>query len=135
VAAVAVGRTAAAPGAGLRVLLGAGRDDSAIVADDEDYWQVDDEARLAYAVGVAVDPTTSNAVNLLGPVLASYAEQHEQFQRGGRYLELGCGAAGMCTTILQIYLALEAVGIELSDCSRPRPTSEPRRWGWPTGSP
>ena len=56
----------------------------AIVADDEDYWQVDDEARLAYAVGVAVDPTTPNAVNLLGPVLASYAEQHEQFQRGGR---------------------------------------------------
>ena len=46
---------------------------------------------------------------------ASYAEQHEQFQRGGRYLELGCGAAGMCNTILQIYPALEAVGIELSD--------------------
>ena len=88
---------------------------SAIVADDEDYWQVDDEARLAYAVGVAVDPTTPNAANLLGPVLASYAEQHEQFQRGGRYLELGCGAAGMCNTILQIYPALEAVGIELSD--------------------
>lgn len=80
---------------------------SAIVADDE--------ARLAYAVGVAVDPTTPNAVNLLGPVLASYAEQHEQFQRGGRYLELGCGAAGMCNTILQIYPELEAVGIELSE--------------------
>ncbi len=85
------------------------------VAGGVDYWDADERDQLAYAVGVALDPTSTQARQLLRQIYQLDDEQHRLFQNGGRYLELGCGAAGGANTMLQIYPKVSAVGLELSE--------------------
>ncbi len=74
---------------------------------------VDDEARLAFAVGVAPDPESRHSLELIDFLSHQDPPLRRQLEAGGRYLELGCGTAGAMCTQLQLYPRVSAVGVEL----------------------
>jgi SAM-dependent methyltransferase len=84
------------------------------VTGGADYWAADPADRTAYAVGVSVDPETASGRELLRFGLADSPEVVALFEAGGVYLELGCGAAGAMTAVLQDFPHLSGVGVELS---------------------
>lgn len=78
------------------------------------YSSLSREDRLNVARSVTVDPMT---IEITGVAAASFRatrpEMHALFEKGARHLELGSGVAGLIRTLLQIYPALRAVGVEL----------------------
>jgi SAM-dependent methyltransferase len=85
------------------------------VVGNTDYWTSDDDDRSAYALGVSVNPESAHSVELLRTAMALDPALHALAEKGGTYLELGCGVTGAMCTILQIYPGLRGVGVELSE--------------------
>ncbi len=79
------------------------------------YWAAREEDRAAYAVGVTVDPESTHGVELIAASQAANPALRDLLEGGGRYLELGCGAAGAMCATLQLHPQVSAVGVELSD--------------------
>ena len=79
------------------------------------YWSGDDDARLAFAVGVAPDPESRHSLELIDFLSHQDPPLRRQLEAGGRYLELGCGTAGAMCTQLQLYPQVSAVGVELDE--------------------
>lgn len=85
------------------------------VSGGTDYWTADAADRTAYALGVAVDPEHESGAALVRRGLSASPEVLALFESGGRYLELGCGAAGSMAAVLQDFPGISAVGVELSE--------------------
>ncbi len=80
-----------------------------------DYWTTTADDRTAYAVGVSLDPESPGTLELLARAIATDDVLTPLLERGGSYLELGCGVAGGMSTILQLYPNVRGVGVELSE--------------------
>lgn len=79
-----------------------------------DYQDLDDADRAAVAASVAVDPFSPLARQAMGAMVRLVPVWQEQFDAGGRFLELGCGLAGALLTWLQIYPRLIVVGVDVA---------------------
>ncbi len=84
------------------------------VSTGEDYWESDVRVQAAYATGVSIDPESVHGRELLALGIAMDPELEQLLQSGGRYLELGCGAAGGMCGLLRLYPDVRATGVEIS---------------------
>ncbi|GAB2661310.1 hypothetical protein GCM10027271_20100 [Saccharopolyspora gloriosae] len=79
-----------------------------------DYWEADARQRLALADGVTMATTTEFGRTAVSGVLAALPEVTEQLRTGARWLELGCGVAGMLLGVLHAHSSVTAVGVDLA---------------------
>jgi len=85
------------------------------VTNRDTYWMVSSEERVAMAKGGVFNPASPHTVAFLKVMVEEHLPAfHAILASGGRYLELGCGAAGAMLSWLQAYPTMTAVGIELA---------------------
>lgn len=87
----------------------------AAFAPSTDYWQQDPAQRLAMADWFTMATTTEFGRNVVSGVLAELSEIADGLREGARWLELGCGVAGMLLGALHDHPALTGVGVDLAD--------------------
>ena len=79
------------------------------------YTALPSEDALAVAKGVAPVPSSSMSRAFMTCLYDELPEVKSIMEQGGRWLELGCGAAGGIVTLLQIFPRMTAVGLEIND--------------------
>jgi SAM-dependent methyltransferase len=87
---------------------------AAALAPSVDYWQADVQQRRDLADGVTLASTTEFGRAVVSGVLAGQPEIDAQLRDGARWLELGCGVAGMLLGVLHAYPRATAVGVDLA---------------------
>lgn len=82
-------------------------------ASSDDYWSLSPDERIALAKGVTINPASPRVPAALASQIQKHLPEIDAiYRRGGRYLELGCGAASGMLSFLQAYPQLTAVGVE-----------------------
>ncbi len=85
------------------------------VGTGDDYWSVSTDDRVALAASLSPDPIQGSLVPTLPAQAAAGEPLPAAASTANRYLELGCGVAGMTLSLLQAFPQLTVVGVELSD--------------------
>jgi SAM-dependent methyltransferase len=87
---------------------------AAALSPSVDYWQADAQQRRDMADGVTLATTTGFGQAVVSGVLEDLPEIDERLRAGARWLELGCGVAGMLLGTLHAYPKVTAVGVDIA---------------------
>jgi SAM-dependent methyltransferase len=78
------------------------------------YTDLADDERAAIAAGVTVAPETEFARRVVETLSDRVPVRRDILAAGGRHLELGCGIGGSVLTVLRVFPAATAVGVDLA---------------------
>ena len=87
---------------------------SSVFSNHDTYWKLDDGQRGALADAVTLATTTEFGRDAVMGAIAGVPELKQTLEAGARWLELGCGVAGMLLGTAHAFSRVTAVGIDIA---------------------
>lgn len=87
---------------------------SSAFSGSDTYWKLDDERRAVLADAVTLATTTEFGRDSATVAIAGVPELERTLDAGGRWLELGCGVAGMLLGTVHAFPRVSAVGVDIA---------------------